>query len=235
MTGAEGLATFSPMKSIGIVGAALMVANAPVVAGELYFDEAASKIEAAQAAVATKQPEKASDGDTSDLERGIAWGEPGRWWGGVIGGYARSISGPGDSNDFNAAFTLSTFLATRFELLMEFGGWYFNQDGDDALGANFNLLFRWHFLTFGERDDWTVFVDGGAGILGTTENVPPGGTGFNFTPRAGFGFTHRLDESDARLIFGLRWHHISNARIEGDSRNPGRDGAFVYAGVQFPF
>lgn len=159
---------------------------------------------------------------------------PGRWWGGFIGGYARGISD--QSNDFNAAFTLSTFLIERLELLMEFGGWYFNQPEDDAVGFNWNLIFRFHVFTFGDRKDWTVFLDGGAGLLVTTDVVPAGGTGFNFTPRAGFGFTHRLsDESETRLVLGLRWHHISNARINGDDRNPGRDGINLYVGLEFPF
>lgn len=159
--------------------------------------------------------------------------QPGRWWGGVIGGYARGLSD--DSNDYNLAFTLSTFLIERFELLMEFGGWWFDQPGDDALGINWNLIFRFHVLTFGDRDEWTVFLEGGAGVLGTTDNVPEGGTGFNFTPRAGGGFTRALGDSEARFVMGVRWHHISNARINGDDRNPGRDGINVYAGVVFPF
>ncbi len=202
-------------------------------AGELHFDSIAGKTQVASVKAPKAQVDEAGE-PTSETET-LVWGQPGPWWGSVTAGYARSISGPGDSNDANVAFTFSTFVATRFELLIELGGWYFNQDGQDAAGANASLLFRWHFLTFGERDDWTIFGEAGAGLLGTTENVPPGGTGFNFTPKAGVGFTHRLGDSDNRLIVGFRWHHISNARIEGEMRNPGRDGAFVYAGVQFPF
>lgn len=205
----------------------MLFGTAVAAGGELRFDSVAGKLEGATA--------PAAEAPRADEPAALVWGQPGPWWGSVTGGYARSISGPGDSNDANVSFTLSTFLATRFELMLEFGGWYFNQDGDDALGASASLLFRWHFLTFGERDEWTIFGDAGAGILGTTHNVPPGGTGFNFTPKAGFGFTHRLGDSDNRLIFGVRWHHISNARIEGETRNPGRDGIFVYGGVQFPF
>jgi lipid A 3-O-deacylase len=115
---------------------------------------------------------------------------------------------------------------------LEAGGWYFDQRGDNAFGLTLSLVLRWHFLDF---DTWTVFIDGGAGILGSTDLVPANGTGFNFVPRAGLGATIKLGDGPGRLVIGARWHHISNARVLGEDRNPSRDGPMGYIAFQFPF
>src|SRR5436309_3218979 len=78
----------------------------------------------------------------------------------------------------------------------------------------------------GERGGW------GGGTAGDQRGG--GGTGFDFMPRAGVGFTRRLTD-DMRLEAGLRWHHISNARIHGEARNPSRDAPMFYVGLIFPF
>jgi hypothetical protein len=156
-----------------------------------------------------------------------------RWW---------SI-GPGIANDFdgstdvNAHGIFSQFLADDLEFGVEAAGWYFNQEGQDTGGLSGTLLFRWHFVA---ADDyrWSVFTDAGIGLLGAFDEVPDEGTGFAFLPRLGLGFTHALDSDSpdgSRLTLGLRWHHISNARINGNERNPARDGLMFYAEIQFPF
>ena len=94
------------------------------------------------------------------------------------------------------------------------------------------MVFRWHFI---DRGSWTVFTDAGIGALLATEEVPTGGTNFDFTPRAGLGFTHQLGDSSSRLIVGVRWAHFSNARLTGDDDNPGRDDIMFYGGVILPF
>ncbi len=124
---------------------------------------------------------------------------------------------------------ISYFIAKDLSIDLELNAMYFNQEDDDAFGGNFNLLFRWHFLT---RDTWSLYMDGGAGLLAATERVPGDGTNFNFTPQAGLGMTYQVGET-ARLSVGARWHHISNARIDDD--NPGQDSILIYAGVSFPF
>ena len=129
------------------------------------------------------------------------------------------------------------FMIDFLSLSLELNGMYFIQEsGDDALGINFALLFRWHFLVF---EKWTVYADGGAGLLGTTEDVPGpqpaeprGGTKFNFTPQAGLGFTYAISDT-MRLMGGFRWYHISNANSQ--ENNPGRDSIMLYLGVSLPF
>jgi hypothetical protein len=112
---------------------------------------------------------------------------------------------------------------------MEFNGLTIQQVDTDAAAFNFNLLFRWHFLM--ERT-WSIYVDAGAGVLLATEEVPAGGSNFNFNPQAGIGFTLEVAE-DVRALGGVRWHHISNANTYDE--NPGRDSFFLYAGLTFPF
>lgn len=136
------------------------------------------------------------------------------------------------NTDFNLNVGYSRFLVDDVEWLLELGGWYHDQEGDDALSLNPAMELRWHFYNSG---DTSVFLNAGIGVLGATDNVPDMGTGFDFTPRAGIGLTHRISEDGTRLIAGLRWHHISNARLSGENRNPDRDAPMVYLQFAIPF
>ena len=138
-----------------------------------------------------------------------------------------------DSTDPNFTASVSRFLAPDLEVVGEVGAWYFFQDGDDAFGVSASFAFRYHVV---ERETWSVFFEAGIGPLVSTDLVPDMGTGFNFMPRAGLGATWALgDGSGARAVAGLRWHHISNARISGDQDNPDRDGVYAWVGLSFPF
>lgn len=147
-------------------------------------------------------------------------------------GVAFALEDDDDSTDFNLNAAWSRFLVDDIELRLELGAWYFDQESDDVWGINPNFVLRWHLIN---KDRWTFYADAGIGLLFSTQDVPPDGTSANFTPRAGVGFTHRLGHQGHRAELGVRWHHISNARITGDSNNPDRDGVMVYAGFSFPF
>ena len=123
---------------------------------------------------------------------------------------------------------LSKFIFEAHSINLELNTIYFSQPSDDALGLNLALLMRWHFL---RKTNWSTFVDAGAGVMGTTSDVPSRGASFNFTPQAGAGFSIRLKEQQ-RLMLGLRWHHISHADLFG--ANPGRDSLMGYVGIKFP-
>ncbi|MEQ8317115.1 MAG: acyloxyacyl hydrolase [Phycisphaerales bacterium] len=138
----------------------------------------------------------------------------------------------GEALDQGFTLGYSEFLVDDIEWFLEGGLWSFYDRGRDAaFGLSASLGFRWHFI---QEDRWSIFADVGIGVLGTTDHVPPDGTSFNFMPRAGVGFTRQIDE-DIRLIGGVRWHHISNARTRGDSRNPARDAPQIYVGLVIPF
>lgn len=134
-----------------------------------------------------------------------------------------------DSVDWNLHAAYSRFVADRVELSLELAGWSLDQGDEQELGINPSVVFRWHWL---ERETWSAYVDAGIGVLVSTDAVPDMGTGFNFTPRLGLGLTRQL--GTARLQAGIRWHHISNARIVGEERNPSRDAPLVYVAVMFP-
>ncbi len=126
----------------------------------------------------------------------------------------------------------SRFVVEDVEMLVEGSAWHFEQEGDDAQGLALTLGTRWHLLN---RRSWSLFLEGGIGVLGATDNVPEGGTGFDFMPRLGLGGTIDIGDSGVRAIMGVRWHHISNGRIHGDVANPSRDAPMVYVGLSLPF
>lgn len=163
-----------------------------------------------------------------------AFGMPGnRTW--SVGG-AVLFGGNGSDGAYQGFVAFDTFLAKDFQIGVELGGWFFDQESDDALGASAIMNLRWHFLPWeASKEEWSLFAELGIGIMGTTEDVPPGTGEFNFTPRAGFGATFRLGEGEERLLVGVRWQHVSNARIFGADDNDGSDMVMLHAGMVFPF
>ena len=162
------------------------------------------------------------------------FGSKGSWRWYLQGGYAFEVTST--ENQF-AIFGggLSYFVIDNLSLQGEVNGLYFSQTGGNALGLNFTVLARWHFLA---RDRWSLYADLGIGVLGTTAQVPGptaaeprGGGYFNFTPQAGLGFSCEI-AVDTRLLVGGRWYHISNARTR--QSNPPRDSLMFYVGVSFP-
>lgn len=139
------------------------------------------------------------------------------------------------SSDFNNAITpqmnlgLSYFIAPYLSLDVTVDGLYEDQDGPNAFGAGFTLLFRWHAI---HHDTWTIYMDGGAGMLFSNEDIPADASRVNFTPQIGVGASVDLG-CDTRLMTGLRWYHISNANTAID--NGGRDQLMGYLGLSFPF
>lgn len=125
-------------------------------------------------------------------------------------------------------------VADRFSINLEgvFGHLNAGDDqGEDGGVIGFDLLLRWHLVT---TDNWSFYIDGGAGLIWFNDEFPSRGTHQNFTPQLGLGFTLRLSDH-ARLMAGARWHHISNANKSGIDRNPGFDGVMFYGGIMFPF
>lgn len=211
---------------------ALAVTLAVCVGASALADEDAYRLSTAPARV-----ELHAD-DAAPLEASTNWWrDPGEFtragstWLTIGVGVAPDFS---DNTDYNAHLAWSKFLVDDVEFMLELGGWYHDQPDDDAFGFNPNLVFRWHFLK-SEDLAWTVYADAGIGVLFATDDVPQGGTNFNLMPRVGAGVTRRITDEGARLILGVRWHHISNARVHGQDENPSRDAPMFYAGVSFPF
>lgn len=146
-----------------------------------------------------------------------------------------------DANDASEDVKAGTLaLGAGYHLLDNLGlygevvGYAWDQDrfvDTDAVGGGLNLLLRWHFLNF---DRFTIYADGGAGIVELDDDFPAGGTRFNFTPRVGLGATVRLADS-FHLLGGVRYFHMSNANTHGRDENPGIDALEYYVGAMFTF
>lgn len=135
------------------------------------------------------------------------------------------------SVDVNIHVAWSQFVSRNVEFALELAAWRMMQDGDDATAINPVAVFRWHFVN---RGRWSLFGDLGIGVIVSSDDVPTGGTSFNFTPRVGAGVTYQLwEEHSTRVVAGVRWHHISNARLAGDDSNPARDAPAIYAGLRW--
>jgi len=166
--------------------------------------------------------------DSDDSATIATFGAEGSMRWGLLGGWGIDVKSD-SNNEIAFGATWQYFIVDGFAFTPELKLWGFFQEGEDAFGGSLDFLFAWHFVM---RDTWSVFVDGGVGILGTTANVPTGGSEFNFTPQAGVGVTFDIGNNN-RWVVGVRWHHISNAGLY--SENPGRDSVYVYTGINFPF
>jgi hypothetical protein len=179
--------------------------------------------------------DKPAAGDAELTAPAKKFGDTGFWTFNLGAAYANDFDGATDVAGVNS---VSVFIASGLEFSLESAGWYFHQDGPDTGGISGSIAFRYHWF-LGEQNastrDWSLFGEAGIGLLGAFNEVPDGGTNFNFMPRLGGGATFRLTDSGIRLLVGMRWHHISNGRISGDTDNPARDAVLVHTMIMFPF
>jgi len=231
------------VPTCGIVCVIVALGSSPTVQSNADLRERASlDIHFSKALVQADQTQPAQLPIPQAVPTAPAFGEKDSWRWYLSGGWGKEID---SSHDEFVIFGggVSFFMVDNLSLNFELNGLYWDQesttgfpDSHDAWGVNFNLLVRWHFLA---RETWSIYLDGGAGVMGTTERVPgpdrddsDGGTYFNFTPQAGFGASFEFADN-TRLLTGVRWHHVSNARTSNN--NPGRDSLMIYAGVSFAF
>ncbi len=157
-----------------------------------------------------------------------SWGKKDTWRWNIQGGYAEDVK-ESDNTLAILGVEFDYFIDDNLSLDLGFFGMNVDQLGPNTRGFNFTLQLRWHFVV---EDSWSMFLEGGAGLLRTGERVPASGSKFNFTPQAGLGFSFDAG-NDIRWLLGLKWHHISNANTY--STNPGRDSIMVWTGISFPF
>ncbi len=112
---------------------------------------------------------------------------------------------------------------------MEFKGLEGLQPERDVTSFGGNFILRTHLIV---RQNWSIYADVLPGVLESSHRIPPSGTDFNFTIETGFGFTtHLWDRTD--LLAGVRYLHLSNARLEGSDRNPSLNAIEGYVGLLF--
>jgi hypothetical protein len=165
----------------------------------------------------------------SDVAANASGAEPfekGTWAFHLSGSYYDSFDG--DITLVYGSACVGYYFADGWAVDLRLSGYDLEQDGESrGVAGSFGVDLRSHFLV---RDPFSLYLDGGLGIIRADSRFPNGGTNTNFTAQAGFGATYRLDDS-VHLIGGVRWFHISNARRYGVDRNASTDGTAVYLGV----
>jgi len=156
------------------------------------------------------------------------WGQKGskRW--GVVGGYAVDFEET-ENRLVRFGFEIEHFVENNLSLDLGIHLLDVEQAGKDAIGLNASAQLRWHFI---DANSWSMFVEGGAGLLRTSANVPTGGSKFNFTIQLGSGFSFDAGNNN-RWLVGARWFHVSNANTYNN--NPDRDGVMLWTGISFPY
>ena len=99
----------------------------------------------------------------------------------------------------------------------------------DGVGLGVGGFVRWLPMRSGGIGP---FVEGGLGMLFTTERFPPRGTVWNFSPRHGFGVDVQIS-ARLNLVVAYRHVHFSNGKGFGHPRNPSYDGDGVMVAISW--
>ena len=117
----------------------------------------------------------------------------------------------------NVAFGLGTNLVT----------WW--TPGEDVFSAELEGLLRIYPVS-----DWPVFLDGTTGFQLANDQIPPGGTVWNFS--FGFGGGVELPVAPGTsVLVGSNYHHISNALGRDNDRNPSQNEVRIWLGMGWTF
>jgi hypothetical protein len=163
---------------------------------------------------------RGSGGSVETAFRGGAW---------HVYGYGAAAVGKTSRRLYAGNLGLGYHLVDDLSFNLEAGG-YFVDHARDTGGGGLDVLFRWHPL---KVDDWSLYLDGGPGFIYTRRTLRQPGTHFNFTVQGGAGAA--IDIAGPFLAMGgMRWFHISNARLRGKNRNVGFDSPMFYVGLMMP-
>jgi len=125
---------------------------------------------------------------------------------------------------------LSYYFADGWSASILAHGFAVHQEiGDDTTGGGASVLVRWHFI---RNENWSLYLDGGGGLVWSDEPIPFGGTTYNYTGRAGGGASLRVADN-IHLLAGGRYFHLSNGNQHGRENNPSFDGVEYYVGMMF--
>lgn len=106
-------------------------------------------------------------------------------------------------------------------------GWW--TGGRDVYSAELEGLLRVY-----PKRDWPVFFDGTGGFQLATQQIPPGGTVWNFSFAFGGGVDIPVDAGSSVQI-GVLYHHISNALGRENPRNPSQNELRLWLGYAWEF
>jgi hypothetical protein len=141
------------------------------------------------------------------------------------------FAGANNEKLYSADVGVGYYVLDHVALNLEGAAYYVDQKGPDAAQGEIRLLMRHHLIV---KDCWNLFADVGFGISEGSDQVPAAGTRMNFMFRSGLGAGYEIKDN-LWLIGGVRYFHLSNAKIEGDDRNPSINGIEGYVGLLFTF
>jgi hypothetical protein len=146
------------------------------------------------------------------------------------GAYTRNLTG---EKAVMASGTVGVgyYVFDNVSLNAEFGAFHNGQDGPDATISSLNLLLRQHLFHQGR---FSLFIDAGGAVSIADTRTPPTGTYYNYMEETGIGSTFQLKDN-LHLIGGVRYFHLSNARLEGPIHNPSINGMQGYLGLMLRF
>ncbi|MEO0377353.1 MAG: hypothetical protein AAF329_22660, partial [Cyanobacteria bacterium P01_A01_bin.17] len=132
------------------------------------IDPGDSTLEASPDAEKAPDAEEAADAEESSEEREYVFGRngQGRWF--IQAGIGIPYN-PDESNFYGLAGAgITHFFASGHSINVSLNTLAFSQEGSDSIGINLDVIARWHFL---RKKTWSLFVDGGVGILNTTSRA----------------------------------------------------------------
>jgi hypothetical protein len=156
--------------------------------------------------------------------------DKGAWTLELDGAYMESTA-LGDVNYGAPSVGVGYYLFDNFAQIIQLATYQMNAEDDHEIAGGINFGLRYHLFRV---DRLTFYADVYAGMFYASDEIPVGGTHFNFITRSGFGITYELREN-LHLNLGGRFVHISNARIDGDDRNPSTNGVEGFLGVIWTF
>jgi hypothetical protein len=219
-----------------------------IAASSVQGEEPATKADEAKArtdrsSVRGDEPTPKSDGSTSRTDvSSVREGESapvkaegefgkGSWTLQFSGMYAHELYPNDHVHPVVGTVSVGYFFNDQLSMNLELPYYYVFQKGDDANAVGLNLLLREHFW---KHDRWTLYAELEGGLFEADRRVPPAGTDFNFTGEFGLGATYHLC-TNLHLMGGVRFFHLSNARLEGLHRNPDINSLAGYVGLMFVY
>jgi len=150
----------------------------------------------------------------------------GNWTLATYGAYSRSFTGERERIG-SGTVGIGYYFRNDLSLNAELGYYRNDQHGPEANVAAADILLRHHLL---DRGRFSLFLDAGGAVSYADQRTPYYGTYFNFMEEAGVGSTFQLKDN-LHLLGGVRFYHLSNARLDGPEHNPSINAYQFYLGV----
>ena len=146
----------------------------------------------------------------------------------AYGSYLKSFDGQ-EAKMGAGTVGVGYYIFDNFSLNLEAAGYYDNQPVRNAVITAADLSIRHHLFHSGR---FSFFGEGVVGITYADHRAPASGTYYNYMVEPGIGATFQLHDN-VNLMAGVRYFHLSNARLEGPNRNPSINATQVYIGLLF--